>query len=146
LESAAESLVLRLSWVYGDGTQNFLYKMIQWSEGKDVLKVVWDQISVPTYTEDIVTYTLKALDKNLRGCYHLTNSGYAARNEVAEHFFKCINKDISIIPVDSDEFPSPVKRPVFSAMNNKKLSEALQQSIPSWENAIERFAADMETK
>jgi len=144
LESEAESLLLRVSWVYGNGTQNFLHKMQQWSEGRTVLKVVWDQISVPTYTEDIVTYTLAALKHNLRGRYHLTNSGYATRYEVAKHFFKCINKDITIIPVGSDTFPSPVNRPFFSAMNNRKLSDALGQSIPSWEDALERFAADMQ--
>jgi dTDP-4-dehydrorhamnose reductase len=143
LESEAESLMLRLSWVYGDGTQNFLHKMLQWSDGRDVLKVVWDQISVPTYTEDIVTYTLKALDKKLRGCYHLTNSGYATRYEVAKCFFKCISNDTILIPVGSDAFPSPVKRPFFSAMSNKKLSDDLNESIPSWEDALTRFVAKM---
>ena len=136
----AGALVLRVSWVYGDGTQNFFHKMLQWSEGKDVLKVVWDQISIPTYTEDIVTYTLKALDAGLTGLYHLTNSGYATRYEVARRFFKCIERDTIIIPVGSDAFPSPVKRPFFSAMSNQKLSDALETNIPDWEDAVERFA------
>jgi len=140
LGGAAESLVLRLSWVYGNGNQNFFHKMLQWAEGRNVLKVVWDQLSVPTYAEDIVTYTLAALEKNLRGLYHLTNTGYASRYEVARHFLKCRGNDITVIPVSSDTFPSPVKRPFFSAMSNAKLTAALLQSIPTWENAVERFA------
>jgi dTDP-4-dehydrorhamnose reductase len=143
LAADGESLLLRLSWVYGNGNQNFFHKMLQWSEGRDILKVVWDQISVPTYTEDIVTYTLAALDAQLRGLYHLTNSGYATRYEVARHFFKCIDRDITVIPVGSDAFPSPVSRPFFSAMSNKKLSSTLGMSIPSWEDAVERFAAQL---
>ena len=132
-------LLLRVSWVYGRGTQNFLYKMQKWAQGKSSLNVVSDQISVPTYTEDIVTYTLKSIEAGLKGLYHLTNSGYAARNEVASLFFKELGRDIEILPVDSDAFPSPVSRPAFSAMNNAKLSQALGLEIPSWEDAIGRF-------
>ncbi len=143
LNSPAEFLLLRVSWVYGNGNQNFFHKMLQWSEGRNILKVVWDQISVPTYTEDIVTYTLKALEKQLRGRYHLTNTGYATRYEVARHFFKCIERDITVIPVGSDAFPSPVRRPFFSAMSNNQLSSVLRTSIPSWEDAVERFAEQL---
>ncbi len=142
-DEGTKTLLLRLSWVYGDGNQNFLHKMLQWTEGRNSLKVVWDQISVPTYTEDIVTYTLAALEQGLHGCYHLTNTGYASRYEVARYFFKCMQKDITVIPVGSDAFPSPVERPFFSAMSNKKFQSALNLDIPSWEDALERFTAKL---
>ena len=144
LETADEALVLRVSWVYGDGTQNFLHKMMQWSKGRDSLKIVHDQISVPTYTADIVEYTLKAVEKGLRGLFHLTNSGYAPRCEVAEYFFKSLRRDMQIIPVNSDEFPSPVQRPRFSAMSNAAISEKIGCEIPSWQNALERFVKNLE--
>ena len=141
LEGDAESLLLRVSWVYGDGNQNFFHKMLKWAEGREVLKVVWDQISVPTYTEDIVTHTLAALEQGLRGCYHLTNTGYATRYEVARHFFKLMGNRTTVIPLGSEAFSCPAPRPFFSAMSNKKLSAALETSIPTWEDAVERFAA-----
>lgn len=143
IDSNADYLLMRLSWVYGNGSQNFFHKLMQWSENNDVLKVVWDQLSVPTNTEDIVKYTLEALDCKLRGIYHLTNSGYASRYETARYFFKCLKKDITIIPVGSDTFPSPVERPFFSAMSNAKLSAALGKPLPTWEDAVERFVAKM---
>ena len=143
IESGADFLHFRLSWVYGNGNQNFFHKLMQWSDNNEVLKVVWDQISVPTYTEDIVAYTLAALEKGLTGVYHLTNSGYATRYEMARYFFKCLGKDITIIPVNSDMFPSPVTRPFFSVMSNKKLTKALGSPIPTWENAVKRFVKQL---
>jgi len=144
LQSGTDALVLRVSWVYGNGKQNFLYKMRQWSEGKSVMKIVWDQISVPTYTEDIVSATVAAIDTGVHGLYHLTNSGYATRYEVARLFFKLIGrKDITVLPVGSDMFPSPVDRPFLSAMNNSKLSDAIGP-IPDWEEALARFVNKME--
>ncbi len=141
LESHPGSLVFRVSWVYGNGCQNFFHKMMQWSETTDVLKIVWDQLSVPTYTEDIVTFTLAALEQGLSGLYHLPNSGYASRYEVARYFFKCLGKEIVVIPVSTDVFPSPARRPFFSAMSNAKLSKALGQAIPLWEDGVQRFVA-----
>ncbi len=103
-DSGADALLLRVSWVYGDGTQNFFHKILQWTKNKDILKVVWDQISAPTYTEDIVTYTIEALNAGLRGCYHLTNSGYASRYEAARYFFRSLGRNITVIPAGSDFF------------------------------------------
>lgn len=138
--SGADYLLLRLSWVYGNGSQNFFHKLLQWIERGTVLKVVRDEISVPTYAEDIVTYTLTALDAGLRGRYHLTNTGYASRYEVARHFFNCMGRDVTLLPTGSDAFQSPAIRPSFSAMSNARISSCLDISIPAWEDAVERFA------
>ncbi len=139
-QAQPKPLTLRTSWVYGDGTQNFFHKLKQWSRKQDVLKIVYDQISIPTYTDDIVTYTLKALDAGLHGTYHLTNSGYASRYEVARYFLDRVGIDKLVLPVPSSQFGSTVKRPFFSAMSNKRLSEALGTHIPTWQDAVRRYA------
>jgi dTDP-4-dehydrorhamnose reductase len=118
--------------------------MLQWSAGRSSLKVVDDQISVPTYTDDIVSATLTAISRNLHGLYHLTNSGYAPRNEVAKLFFDTLEREIEIIPVSSNEFPSPVKRPMFSAMSNHKLANAADIEIPSWQDAVIRYCRTLQ--
>ena len=60
-------LIFRVSWVYGKGTQNFLYKLEEWAKKQEVLKIVVDKFSVPTSTKTIVEVTLKALDAGLTG-------------------------------------------------------------------------------
>jgi dTDP-4-dehydrorhamnose reductase len=132
-------LLFRLSWVFGEGKQNFLYKLSEWAKKNRVLKVVSDQISVPTYTRDIVSLTMFAINKGLRGIYHLTNSGYASRYEVARYFIERLGLDNLILPVTSDYFPLPAKRPYFSAMSNLKLSRALGVDIPDWRIGINRY-------
>jgi dTDP-4-dehydrorhamnose reductase len=132
-------LLFRLSWVFGEGKQNFLYKLAEWARKNPVLKIVSDQVSVPTYTEDIVRITMLAVEKQLRGLFHLTNGGYASRYEVARYFLEKIRANIIVLPVTSDLFPSPAKRPYFSAMSNAKLSAALGCEIPVWKDAIGRY-------
>ena len=142
-QESPEYILFRVSWVFGKGRQNFLYKLSEWAKDKRILKIVYDQISVPTFTEDIVSVTLFAIQKGLRGLYHLTNSGYATRYEVARYFLERLNMDTIILPVQSDIFPSPAKRPFFSVMSNKKISRDLDISIPDWRLGIDRYIRTM---
>ena len=142
-EETDEFLLFRLSWVFGEGKNNFLYKLSEWAKKNRVLKVVCDQISVPTYTRDIVSLTMLAIVKDLRGVYHLTNSGYASRYEVARYLTEKLGMDNLILPVDSNHFPSPAKRPYFSAMSNLKLSNDLGCTVPDWRFGIDRYIRAM---
>ncbi len=143
MEELENFLLFRVSWVFGEGRQNFLYKLLEWAKKERVLRIVYDQISVPTYTKDIVSLTMLAINKALRGLYHLTNGGYASRYEVARFFIERLGLNNLILPVGSDFFPSPARRPYFSAMSNLKLSKALDVNIPDWKVGIESYVEKM---
>jgi dTDP-4-dehydrorhamnose reductase len=138
-EETDNFLLFRVSWVFGDGTQNFLYKLHEWAKTIKILRIVADQISIPTYTDDIVTITMFAVGKGLKGLYHLTNSGYASRYEMARYFLERMGIERLILPVSSSYFSSPAIRPYFSAMSNQKLSDELDVSIPDWKIGIDRY-------
>ncbi len=139
IEETENYLIFRVSWVFGLGRQNFLYKISEWARERDVLKIVCDQVSIPTYTEDIVKVSMLAINKGLRGLFHLTNSGYASRYEVSKYFLEKRGLNIMIIPVSSEYFPTPAKRPYFSVMSNSRISNILDIKIPDWREGIERF-------
>ena len=83
VKSCDDVLIFRLSWVYGDGKQNFIYKLAEWANKNEYLKIACDEFSVPTHTDTIVNVTLKSLDAGMRGLFHLTNSGFCSRYEWA---------------------------------------------------------------
>lgn len=139
IENTDNYLIFRVSWVFGEGPQNFLYKLYKWAKNNKILRIVCDQISIPTYTEDIVSVTLFAINKGLRGLYHLTNSGYASRYEVARYFVEKLSLDNIVLPVRSDHFESSAKRPYFSAMSNERISNLLNVTIPDWRLGIDRY-------
>jgi len=140
-EENENSLIFRVSWVFGEGTQNFIYKLLQWAKNNDYLKVAYDEISVPTYTGNIVNVTLKSIEKGLKGLFHLTNSGYASRYEWAKAILKYKKVEKFIYPVSSDIFDLPAKRPKFSAMDNTKIKKELNLGIPDWEEDLKLFLA-----
>ncbi len=132
-------LIFRLSWVFGPGKQNFLYKLSQWAQNNLILKISADETSVPTYTGDIVETTLMSIDRGLRGLFHLTNSGYASRYEVAKYFIRQAGYKNLVIPVPMNTFKTKAQRAGFSAMSNERLSKELNYSIPIWEEGVSRY-------
>ncbi|MFN3739747.1 MAG: dTDP-4-dehydrorhamnose reductase [Thermodesulfovibrionales bacterium] len=139
-EELLNYLILRVSWVFGEGRQNFIYKLLTWAKEKERLQIASDEVSCPTSTTTIVEITLKALKEKLTGLYHLTNSGYASRYEWAVFILKSLGIKKEITPVSSAIFNLPAKRPNFSAMSNQRISRLLNVSIPVWQEAtLERL-------
>ena len=134
-------LILRLSWMFGDGKSNFLYKLNSWLKGQSNLKIAADEFSCPTYTEDVVKITLMGIQKQLRGLFHLTNSGCCSRYAWAQYYLKQTKPKVVLRQASMSDFPSRVKRPRRSCLSNQKLSEALKINIPTWQDAVDRFVA-----
>ncbi len=125
-------LIFRTSWVYGKGTQNFLYKLEKWAKERDVLKIAVDEFSVPTSTRTIVEITMKAVDAGLSGLYHLVNSGYASRYEWAKEYFRIKGINKLIYPAYQADFNLPAKRPRWSVMSCDKICRELGMEIKEW--------------
>ncbi len=133
------ALVLRLSWVFGEGRQNFLYKFLERVRSGETLKVTCDEFSAPTWTGTVVDVTLQALRQGLHGLYHVTNSGYCSRYEWARLILRARGAERFVRPVSLDSFPLPARRPKFSAMSNRAIAVALGIDIAPWEETVSEF-------
>jgi len=135
-EGLEKCLIFRTSWVYGDGTQNFVYKLLNWAKNNDILKIAIDEFSVPTPTDFLVEKTLKAIDKNLSGLYHLVPNGYASRYEWAKLILKVYGIKKIIIPVSKEVFNLPARRPDFSALDSSKIQKDLNENFEEWNDLV----------
>jgi len=138
-ETMSRYLVFRLSWVIGKGKQNFFYKLSGWAKKSRILKISADEVSVPTFTTNVVDVTLESLEKGLTGLYHLTNSGYASRYELARYYVAAKKLKNMVIPVPMSYFKTALNRPLFSAMSNQKIQKELGIEIPTWQEGVDRF-------
>ena len=137
-------LLIRTSWVFGLGKDNFPIKIIRGRKDKQELKVVTDQVSSPTYTMDLAHATLDLIRKKARGTFHVTNSGYCSRYEWAAHILDQAGWQGDLIPVPSDVFPSAAVRPAFSVLDNFGTEETLGYLLPDWKDATNRFLKELE--
>jgi dTDP-4-dehydrorhamnose reductase len=136
---AERFLLIRTSWVFGKGNDNFAKKVIQRSREKDEIRMVDDQTSSPTYTVDLAHATLDLVEKAQWGTYHVTNAGFCTRYEWAEYILATIGWGGRLIRSASDEFRTPATRPTFSVLDNFGTPETTGYVLPDWRNATTRF-------
>lgn len=127
-QRASMFYLIRSSYLFGPGGQNFVDTMLEVGRQRDELKVVSDVFSSPTYSADLALATREMIDQRLPcGVYHRTNSGVVAMDEYARTIFaeyKKIDphfKQPRVTSVSSSELGRPARRPAYSALISTKL-------------------------
>jgi len=137
--------VIRTSWVFGMGNKNFSKSVLNWAKTKDELKIVDDQVSVPTYSRDLAEYSWDLIQSNQYGLYHLTNSGEASKYDQAKYILEKINWQGKLLRAKTSDFPLLAKRPKYSKLDTNKVEKTIGKKIPSWQDGIDRFLQEMES-
>ena len=131
--------IVRIAWVFGVNGKNFIKTMLKLSETHDTLTVVDDQVGSPTYTYDLARLLADMLETEKYGRYHATNEGLCSWHEFAKEIFRQAGKNVTVLPVSSEEYPAKAKRPHNSRMNKDKLEEMGFERLPSWQDALSRY-------
>ena len=138
--------VIRSSSLYGKAGArgkggNFVDSVIQKARDGEELKVVDDQFMSPTYTKDVAVMLKRFLKiKPASGIYHMVNEGCCSWYEFTKEIFNISGWDaqIQITPIKSSELKRLARRPIFSALKNKKLEE-LGLGMRDWRGALRDY-------
>lgn len=132
--------IVRTAWVFGPHGKNFVRTMLNLAKKYDRITVVNDQFGTPTYTPDLAVLLADLMETEKYGIYHATNEGdYISWYEFACEIFKLAGKEISVVPVSSEEYAAKAKRPKNSRLSKKKIRENGLKPLPQWKDALQRF-------
>lgn len=144
-------LILRLSWMYSLRRDSFVTKVLSWSRKQSVLRLVTDQIGNPIWARTAAEATAQLLAMGCRdivpwlaersGLYHFVGPDHASRYEWAQAILRYDPHQSEqlteqVLPALTQEFPTPAQRPLFSALDSRKLTETFGLHLPSWEAAL----------
>lgn len=130
-------MILRTAWLYSEFGKNFVKTMLNLTSSKPQLKVVFDQTGTPTYALNLATAIVAALKNPVEGVYHYSNEGVCSWFDFTKMIAEYAgNTGCDIQPCHSDEFPSPVKRPVYSVLDKTKVKETFGITIPYWVESL----------
>ncbi len=144
----ARYLILRTSWVYSRNRNSFVTKVLEWARKQEVLSIVEDQVSNPTWAHRLAEVTAHLLGRDLdflserKGLYHVAGNGYASRLDWAR---KIIELDPNrheqtvreILPAQTADFPTPAQRPLFSALDCSLFQSTFEIPLPRWEDDLQ---------
>ena len=143
LESYNKSFVVRTSWMFGMGNSNFVKQVINWSKLRDILNIVDDQVSAPTYSVDLAEFSWKLIQTGKFGLYHITNDGIASKYDQAKYVLEKIGWKGKLGRAKTVDFNLPAKRPAYSKLDSSKVEKLLGEKIPTWQSGIDRFLEEM---
>ena len=132
-------IIIRTAWLYSEFGKNFCKTMLNLTETKPALKVVFDQVGTPTYAWDLAVAIATILRNPVEGIYHYSNEGVCSWYD----FTKMIaaysgHTSCDIQPCYSSEYPSPVKRPSYSVLDKRKIKETFGIKVPYWTDSLEK--------
>ena len=143
-ELAVQSLlekffIVRISWVFGKNGNNFVKTMLRLAETRTELNVVCDQTGSPTYTADLAPLLCDMVQTERYGNYHATNEGICTWTEFAQEIFALSEKNVTVHPVPSEEYPTKAARPCNSRLSKQSLTAEGFSLLPSWQDALKRY-------
>lgn len=141
LASGCRYIILRTAWLYSEYGKNFCKTMLNLTESKPMLTVVFDQVGTPTYAGDLAvaisTILEKGLDRGNEGIYHFTNEGVCSWFDFTKEIARQAgHTECDIQPCHSNEYPTPVVRPSFSVLDKTKFKKTFHLSIPYWVDSL----------
>ena len=174
--SGARHLIFRTAWVYATEGRNFLLTILRLATQREEIKIVRDQIGAPTLNSEIARATTNILaqisgtEGGLRslpdagGIYHMTAGGEtswydftnaileeAAKTPAAAPWFAAATSSLPfitrrVIPITTDEYPTPARRPAYSVLSNARLNRTFSLQLPDWRKQLHSVFANPPVK
>jgi len=139
--------IVRTAWVYGaPDRRSFVNTILRLAREREVLEVVTDEVSTPTYAPDLARAIARLIEQPFYGVYHLVNEGYCSRYDLAGAVVRLAGLAATIRPITTAEFqarsPLPARRPAFSALQNFCAAE-LGIRLRPWPDALAEYLCSL---
>ncbi len=130
-KAGGQYYIFRVSWVYAPWGKNFPKTILRFASERDEISIVSDQYGSPTDAREISAFLMLIVDtanasvKLDPGVYHLGFKPFMSWYDLANlTIAEARNKGLEIkvkkvIPITSDKFPTPAKRPFNSRLATK---------------------------
>lgn len=142
-----DHLIVRTAALYGlapcrgkDG-RNFVETMLGLAATNNEIRVVTDVIISPTYTAVLARQLRVLIEKASPGLYHAVCRGMCSWHDFARAIFEETHTQAILSAVQSADFQSPVRRPAFTVLENRRLLDAKLDVMPQWRDALKEYTA-----
>lgn len=119
--------------------ENFIDFMIRLAKERGKIKVVDDQILTPTWTFNLAENLHELLKTKKWGLYHMVSKGACSRYEFVKEALKVAGVKASCGRAKTTDFPTPAKRPLYSALKNANLEKIGLNLMNPWQRSLRLY-------
>ena len=143
LAADARHVVVRTAWVHSGTGTNFVKTCVRVLSNGSVMRVVDDQIGTPTRALHLAAALWRIAEQpGIRGLLHFTDAGVASWYDVATAVLDAMRglggaaDGAAVVPVGTEAFPRPAKRPQFSVLDKRASWASIGYIPPHWRDGI----------
>lgn len=146
--ACSDTLIVRTSWLYGEGGANFVEKVRAAAREGRPLRFVTDEIATPTYAGDLVGAIRALLEQGApAGVYHLVNEGEASRYDWACEIVRLSGVSAVVEETSSGDlraagYDGP-RKPPYSVLANTR-ARAIGITLRPWREALAAYCGRAE--
>jgi dTDP-4-dehydrorhamnose reductase len=134
--------IVRTAWLYGAGGRNFIHRILGAADEGRSLRVVTDEVSSPTWTEDLAAAILHLAANAPHGVYHAAGLGACSRYELARAAFELTGRGAVVVePIRSIDWPRDSRPPLRAPLDCSR-AVALGAPLRPWREALAAFLAE----
>ena len=142
-ERCSHHYIVRTAWLYGYNGNNFVKTILKLAREKGEVKVVSDQLGNPTSAVDLAHNMLRLAATQRYGLYHCTNNGVCSWYDFTCEIMRLARVECTVTPCTTAEYPTPAKRPAYSALDNMALRVVCGDGMRDWREAIAEYIANL---
>lgn len=137
--------IVRTGAIYGPAPcrakegRNFVDLMLHLAATRPELKVKTDEVVTPTYTVALAKQIQLLAERGKPGIYHVTCNGSCSWYDFAKAIFEETGTEANLFPATNADFPSPIRRPLYSVLENRHLREQGLDVMPEWREALRTY-------
>ncbi len=133
--------IVRIAWLYGKGGHHFVRKMIRLADERGNLHVVADEVSSPTYAEDVARAVRQLVQTGAYGVYHLVNDGLASRYAFVREILQLAGRGhVPVEPIKLADFCRASTPPPYTPLRNF-CGAAQGITLRPWQEALAEYLA-----
>lgn len=133
--------IIRTSWLFAHGGRNFIHAILQKAQAGQHLRVVVNEVSTPTYCNDLAEAIARLIDTGYYGTYHLVNEGQASRFQFAQATLAAAGlSHIRLEPIVQAEYLRASRPPEHAVLRNVAAAR-LGIVLRPWQEALAAFLA-----
>lgn len=138
---ARKHLVLRTAWLFGAHGPNFVESIRnQIRKGTTPLRVVNDQRGRPTYTPHLANAVIRLVrNDDARRIVHYADEDECSWYDFALAIVKELGADTKVVPVSTEEFPRPARRPAYSVLSTERYERLTGVKPASWRDGLQEY-------
>jgi len=131
--------LIRSSWLFGLQGKNFVETMLELGQREKRISVINDQRGCPTWTHHLAGAVVHLIQTGHYGIYHITNAEPTTWFDFSKEIFRLAGMNMDVLPITSEQFPRPAKRPLNSVLDPFPVSQILGREMPSWKEALAEY-------